>query len=47
MFSPEFLLKLDNLLLSLINIIVLHELGHFIPAKLFGQELKNFIYSLM
>ena len=42
MFSPEFFIKAGQLLLSLSILIVLHELGHFIPAKLFGTRVEKF-----
>ena len=45
--SPEFFIKAGQLLLSLSILVVLRELGHFIPAKLLEQELKNFTYSSM
>ncbi|MGM0634619.1 MAG: RIP metalloprotease RseP [Bacteroidota bacterium] len=37
-----FLVKAIQLLLSLSFLIVLHELGHFIPAKLFGTRVEKF-----
>ena len=40
--SPEFFIKAAQLLLSLSILIVLHELGHFIPAKLFGTRVEKF-----
>ena len=40
--SPEFFVKAGQLLLSLSILIVLHELGHFIPAKLFGTRVEKF-----
>ncbi|MDG2475381.1 MAG: RIP metalloprotease RseP [Flavobacteriaceae bacterium] len=40
--SPEFFIKAGQLLLSLSILIVLHELGHFIPAKLFGTRVEKF-----
>ena len=40
--SPEFFIKATQLLLSLSILIVLHELGHFIPAKLFGTRVEKF-----
>ena len=40
--SPEFFIKAFQLLLSLSILIVLHELGHFIPAKLFGTRVEKF-----
>ena len=39
---PEFFIKAVQLLLSLSILIVLHELGHFIPAKLFGTRVEKF-----
>ena len=42
MLSPEFLIKAAQLFLSLSILIVLHELGHFIPAKLFGTRVEKF-----
>ena len=38
---PEFFIKAVQLLLSLSILIVLHELGHFIPAKLFGTRVES------
>jgi len=40
--SPEFFIKAGQLLLSLSILVVLHELGHFIPAKLFGTRVEKF-----
>ena len=40
--SPEFFIKAGQLLLSLSILIFLHELGHFIPAKLFGTRVEKF-----
>jgi regulator of sigma E protease len=40
--TPEFFIKAFQLLLSLSILIVLHELGHFIPAKLFGTRVEKF-----
>ena len=40
--TPEFFIKAGQLLLSLSILIVLHELGHFIPAKLFGTRVEKF-----
>ena len=40
--SSEILIKGIQLLLSLSILIVLHELGHFIPAKLFGTRVEKF-----
>ena len=40
--SSEFLIKGIQLFLSLSILIVLHELGHFIPAKLFGTRVEKF-----
>jgi len=37
-----FLIKAIQLFLSLSILIVLHELGHFIPAKLFGTRVEKF-----
>ena len=42
MLSPEFLIKAGQLFLSLSILIILHELGHFIPAKLFGTRVEKF-----
>ncbi|MDA9372717.1 site-2 protease family protein, partial [Flavobacteriaceae bacterium] len=39
--SP-FFVKAIQLLLSLSFLIVLHELGHFIPAKLFKTRVEKF-----
>ena len=38
----EFAIKLGQFLLSLSILIVLHELGHFIPAKLFKTRVEKF-----
>ncbi|QDO93294.1 RIP metalloprotease RseP [Formosa sediminum] len=38
----EFLIKISQFLLSLSLLIVLHELGHFIPAKLFKTRVEKF-----
>lgn len=38
----EFLIKATQLLLSLSILVVLHELGHFIPAKLFKTRVEKF-----
>lgn len=40
--SMEFVIKLSQFLLSLSILIVLHELGHFIPAKLFKTRVEKF-----
>ena len=40
--SPEFFIKAAQLLLSLSILVFLHELGHFIPAKLFGTRVEKF-----
>ena len=37
-----FLIKALQLILSLAILVVLHELGHFIPAKLFGTRVEKF-----
>ena len=37
-----FLIKTGQLILSLSILIVLHELGHFIPARLFGTRVEKF-----
>ena len=39
----EILIKASQFILSLSLLIVLHELGHFIPAKLF--KIKNSTFS--
>ena len=39
--TPEFFIKAGQLLLSLSILIVLHELGHFIPAKLFKTKVEK------
>ena len=41
--SSVFLIKALQLLLSLAILVVLHELGHFIPAKFLKLKLKSFI----
>ena len=38
----EFIIKISQFLLSLSLLIVLHELGHFIPAKLFKTKVEKF-----
>lgn len=38
----EFFIKISQFLLSLSFLIVLHELGHFIPAKLFKTRVEKF-----
>jgi len=38
----EFVIKVSQFLLSLSLLIVLHELGHFIPAKLFKTRVEKF-----
>ena len=38
----EFVIKISQFLLSLSFLIVLHELGHFIPAKLFKTRVEKF-----
>jgi len=38
----EFVIRISQFLLSLSLLIVLHELGHFIPAKLFGTRVEKF-----
>ena len=38
----EILIKAAQLILSLSILIILHELGHFIPAKLFKTKVEKF-----
>ncbi len=38
----EFLIKASQLILSLSILVVLHELGHFIPAKIFKTRVEKF-----
>ena len=38
----DFLIKAAQLILSLSILVVLHELGHFIPARLFGTRVEKF-----
>ena len=38
----EFIIKIGQFLLSLSLLIVLHELGHFIPAKAFKTRVEKF-----
>ena len=38
----EILIKALGLIMSLSILVVLHELGHFIPAKLFGVRVEKF-----
>lgn len=40
--SMEFVIKISQFLLSLSLLIVLHELGHFIPARLFKTRVEKF-----
>ena len=40
--NMEFFIKISQFLLSLSLLIVLHELGHFIPAKLFKTRVEKF-----
>lgn len=40
--TMEFIIKISQFLLSLSFLIVLHELGHFIPAKLFKTRVEKF-----
>lgn len=43
-----FIVKALQLLLSLSILIVLHELGHFIPAKIFKTRVeKFFLFSML
>ena len=42
----EFVIKISQFLLSLSLLIVLHELGHFIPAKLFKTRVEKFYLFL-
>ena len=37
-----FLIKAFQLILSLAILVVLHELGHFIPAKIFKTRVEKF-----
>jgi regulator of sigma E protease len=38
----DIVIKLSQFLLSLSLLIILHELGHFIPAKLFKTRVEKF-----
>ena len=38
----EFLIKALQLIMSLSILVVLHELGHFIPAKIFKTKVEKF-----
>ena len=40
--TMEILIKTGQFLLSLSFLIVLHELGHFIPARLFKTRVEKF-----
>jgi regulator of sigma E protease len=42
MTTQEILVKAGQLILSLSILVVLHELGHFIPAKLFKTKVEKF-----
>ena len=42
LYHMEFIIKIGQFLLSLSLLIVLHELGHFIPAKLFKTRVEKF-----
>ena len=43
----EFVIKIGQFLLSLSLLIVLHELGHFLPAKAFKTRVEKFSCFLM
>jgi regulator of sigma E protease len=43
----DIVIKLSQFLLSLSLLIILHELGHFIPAKLFKTRVEKFYLFLM
>jgi regulator of sigma E protease len=43
----DIVIKLSQFLLSLSLLIILHELGHFIPAKLFKTRVEKFYFFLM
>jgi regulator of sigma E protease len=40
----DIFIKLSQFLMSLSLLIVLHELGHFIPAKLFKTRVEKFYF---
>ena len=40
------LIKAGQLVLSLSILVILHELGHFIPAKLFKTKVEKFLFFL-
>ena len=40
------LIKAGQLVLSLSILVILHELGHFIPAKLFKTKVEKFLLFL-
>ena len=43
----EILIQACQLILSLSILVLLHELGHFIPAKLFKTRVEKFICFLI
>ena len=43
----EILIKAAQLLLSLSILVILHELGHFIPAKLFKTQSRKILSFLI
>ncbi|MGN6509918.1 MAG: site-2 protease family protein [Chitinophaga sp.] len=44
--TSEILIKAGQLILSLSILVVLHEMGHFIPAKLLNTKVEKFYLLL-
>lgn len=42
----DILIMIGQLVLSLSILIILHEMGHFIPARLFGTRVEKFYLFL-
>jgi len=43
----ELFIKITQFILSLSILIVLHEFGHFLPAKIFKTRVEKFFYFSM